>query len=364
MKKLILLFLVTWITVGEAGVSRAALTVGMVTHVKGQETNVLTGIGLVVGLNGTGDKKLSETARSLANALRHFGHLEMSVEELARNKNVALVSVTATVPGAGAREGDLIDCQVASIGSAASLRGGQLLVTSMLGPVPAKSPEDAQVFATSSGLLTLEDAATPTVAVISKGCRLEDDFFNPFVKDGLITLVIDSRYAGWEMARAVATAVDQDSPDGVRRAQTLNQNNVAVMLPEYEDPVTFIADFMKNELIVTFKIPTVVINKRKGLITFDGNVEITPTAITHGDLTIAVAPLPAEGQAANPQPAGPRIEHFVGIDTESARNKAENPRLDALLQSLNAISVPAEDIIAIIEALDQQGNLHGRIQYK
>lgn len=373
MKKAFLVITVLIAIMCGRNISCAELTIGSVAHIKGQETNTLTGLGLVVGLAGTGDsgKDSRETIRSLARFMERLGHGGVNVEEMLKTRNVALVTVTATVPGTGAREGSLIDCHVAAIGGAKSLKGGQLMVTPLTGPKPARFPEMPIVYALATGMLALEDPEVPTTARISDGCKLEDDFYNPFVKDGVITIVIDDRYASWEMACAIADAVDQESPDGTRRARAINQKEVTVMLPEYEDPVRFIADFMKNEPLINFKIPTIVINKRAGKIAVDGNVEITPTAISYNGMTINIAPPPAGGDQAQAQPAQgqqaqanpPTQQRFVGIDTESTRNKVENARLDALLESLNAINVPEKDIIEIIENLDTMGNIHGRIIY-
>ena len=366
MKKLFVIIAVLVTVLCGRNFSLAELTIGSVAHIKGQETNTLSGIGLVVGLAGTGDsgKDFRETTRSLGRLMESLGHGGGNVEEMLKTRNVALVTVTATVPGSGAREGDLLDCHVASIGGAKSLKGGELIIAALTGPKPAKYPQQPIIYAQASGMLTLEDPEVPTTARISKGCRLEDDFYNPFVKDGVITIVIDNRYASFEMACAIADAVDQESPDGTRRAKPINQNEVDVALPMYEDPVRFIADFMKNEPLINFKIPTVVINKRAGKIAVDGNVEITPTAISLNGMTINIAPPAGGDQAAQQGQQGQQgQQRFVGIDTESTRNKVENVRLDALLQSLNAINVPEKDIIEIIENLDTMGNLHGQIKY-
>jgi len=367
MKNILLTFI---IIVCGLNIVRAELNIGTVARIKGQETNELHGFGLVVGLKGTGDntKEFVETARSLAQMMQLFGHTQMKLEELAKVRNAALVAVTVTVPGVGAREGDLLDCKVASTGKATSLEGGQLMVTSLLGPMPAKTPADAHVFGTASGSIVIEDRAIPTVGRISRGCRLEDDFFNPYVKDGIITLVLDQRFAGWEMASAVAAAVNQETPDGVPIAEAINQNTVLVKLPEYENAVQFIADIMQREPIVTSRIPTVVINERAGIVTVDEDVEITPTTVTHGMMTINLTPVPvpvaAGDNAATLPPAPRKPERFVGIDTVATRTRVENPRLKALTEALNEVNTPSKEIIGIIKALDAQGNLHGRIKYQ
>ena len=109
-----------------------------ISRLKGQEENTLQGWGLVVGLNGTGDGgNFLPTIRPLAQMLQLMGNQlgDAGPLELKNANNVALVLVTATVPAAGGRQGDQIDCQVMSIGAAKSLAGGRLFMTPLTGPI-------------------------------------------------------------------------------------------------------------------------------------------------------------------------------------------------------------------------------------
>jgi flagellar P-ring protein precursor FlgI len=98
-----------------------------ICRVKGQEENTIQGIGLVIGLAGTGDSpSFAPTQRAMLMMLQRMNNPvgEKGMLELKDGKNVALVMVTATIPAAGARQGDLIECTVSSIGSAKSLDKG------------------------------------------------------------------------------------------------------------------------------------------------------------------------------------------------------------------------------------------------
>src|SRR3954464_8697932 len=113
-----------------------AVKVADITRIGGQRSNVLTGLGLVYGLKGSGDGGDFQPAiRPLAQMLGKFAD-QATVAELNNVQNVALVSLTATVPSNGVRDGDHIDVYVTSLGAAKSLRGGRLFVTPMQGPVP------------------------------------------------------------------------------------------------------------------------------------------------------------------------------------------------------------------------------------
>src|SRR4051795_2295216 len=106
-----------------------AVKVADITRLSGQRTNVLTGLGLVYGLKGTGDGgDFLPAIKPLASMLSKFSD-PATVQELSKVGNVALVSITATIPADGVRNGDKLDVYVTSIGSAASLKNGRLFVT-------------------------------------------------------------------------------------------------------------------------------------------------------------------------------------------------------------------------------------------
>ena len=111
--------------------SANAVKVADITRIGGQRSNILTGLGLVYGLRGTGDGgQFLPAIRPLAGMLGKFSD-SATVAELSNVQNVALVSITATVPGNGVRDGDHIDVYVTSLGAATSLKGGRLFVTPM-----------------------------------------------------------------------------------------------------------------------------------------------------------------------------------------------------------------------------------------
>src|SRR5277367_5814470 len=113
-----------------------AVKIADITRIGGQRTNVLTGLGLVYGLKGTGDGgDFMPAIKPLAAMLGKFQDTS-AVTDLASAANVALVTLTATVPANGARDGDHLDVYVTSIGAASNLKGGRLFVTPMTGPVP------------------------------------------------------------------------------------------------------------------------------------------------------------------------------------------------------------------------------------
>lgn len=331
--------------------AHAAITLKNICHVKGQEENTLQGMGLVVGLKGTGDSAGSlPSVRALAQAIQLLGTPVGKRGQLDLKddiKNVALVLVTATVPAAGARQGDKLDCTVSSIGGAKSLAGGQLFITALQGP----RVDNDRVYAFAQGEIHLDDPKLPTSGKVFNGCRMEADFFNPFIKDGKITLVLERNHADFEVAQSVAEAINDDpglhGPTG-GRARALNQENIEVLIPpEYRDnPVSFVAQVLSLRMLESQPVSRVVINERAGSIVISGDIEIGAVVITHKNMVI---------DTGNGQTTGGPAGHFVPVDTSA------NPpaKLKALVETLNTLKVPTEDVIEIIKGLDRNGKLHG-----
>ncbi len=330
-----------------------------ICHVKGQEENTLQGMGLVVGLKGTGDGAAKPTARALARMMELMGSPlpksrqgSLSLGDLDDAKNVALVFVTATIPGAGARQGDRLDCQVSAI-SAKSLEGGILMMTALLGPQPA----DHRVYAFSQGPLQLSDPSRPGTATVHRGCRLAHDFFNVYHQETeagkFVTLVLDRDHATWQTATEVASLINSQSDLGEGDSQDRNsdqgiaiardQVNIVVRVSEQynNDLVAFIALLMDTRILNPNRSDRVVINERAGIVVVGADVEIGPVAITHKNLAIE-----AGGGSS-----------FVGFDPE----RSAEPKLKSLVAALNALQVPTSDVIQIIKRLERSGQIFGDV---
>jgi flagellar P-ring protein FlgI len=332
-----------------------AVRIGDITHLKGQRINQLTGMGLVVGLNGTGDGgKYLPAIRPLAAMLTQFSNPVLSMDELKSAKNVALVAVEATLPEYGAREGDRIDVKVTSIGAAKSLLGGRLLITPLQGPHKA----DLRIFALASGPVHVPDTVTPTAAVISQGATLEADVIYHYVVDNQLTLVLEDAHAGWGMAHAIAQMISEESSEpgkisGIAKAIDPKNVIVTIPAPDRSSPAGFIARLEGIELLLPQAEARVKINRRTGTIIVTGEVEISPVAISHKGLTINTTTQPAEAVS----PGGTGQEGFVGIDP----GKRGGTKMADLIDALNQLKVPVDDRITIIEELYKTGKLHARL---
>jgi len=333
---------------------QARTLVKNICHIKGQEENTLQGLGLVVGLKGTGDSAGSApTIRSLARAIQLMGTpvgKRGQLDPKADVKNVALVLVTATVPAAGCRQGDTLDCTVSSIGGAKSLLGGELFITALQGP----QVDSQRVYAFAQGAIHLDDPKVfPTRGTVFKGCRMEEDFFNQFIKDGKITLVLDKDHADFQVSQDVAELINGQLGFQTRSgelAHAINQQNIEVVIPSQyrEKPVSFISQVLSLPMLDPQTEARVVINERAGSIVIGGDVEIGNVNITHKNMVI-------EAGTAQAGATGPNPSHFVPIDT----GPVPAPKLKALVETLNTLKVPTDDVIEIIKGIERDGKLHG-----
>lgn len=338
------------VLVANATVTQAATRISHICRVKGQEENTLQGLGLVIGLKGTGDGgQFLPTIRPLATALQLMRNPVGSggPVELKDAKNVALVMVTATIPAHGGRQGDKVDCIVSSVGAAKSLAGGRLFMAPLQGP----NIESERVFAFAEGTIAIDDPEVPTTGRINKGCQLEEDFFNPFVKDNKVTLVLEKAHANFELAQDVAEAVNtqlQITGNDGYLARAIDSVNIEITIPaDYRsDPVLFVSEVMRLPLLEVQTEARIVINERNGSIVVDGDVEIGPVVVTHKNIVVQTEGLP------------PATDRFFTL-APGAEQQA--PRLQSLLEALNAVKVPNEDIIDILKGLEQSGKLHARL---
>ncbi len=182
-------------------------------RLKGQEINTLQGLGLVVGLRGTGDPDSAPTARALAQMMKNMGAPmaldstgALNLKDVDDARNVAMVFVTARVPAVGAQPGDLLDVTINAIG-AKSLEGGTLMLTPLLGP----RADNPTVYAMAQGQLNVSLDGPATTATIQGGAKMEATVRASFSLNGKITLVIDRDFASFETALRIEDEINSFS---------------------------------------------------------------------------------------------------------------------------------------------------------
>lgn len=344
---LISILCVSWLWNGHAHAAKIA----DITRISGQRTNVLTGLGLVFGLAGTGDGgDYLPAIQPLAAMLGNFND-PATVRDLGNVANVALVSITVTVPSHGVRNGDKLDVFVNSIGAAQSLRGGRLFVTPLTGPTPGSG-----IYALASGPITIEDESVLTSGRIVGGAVMEADLITRNVENGRFTLVIEDPSASWGTASAIAKIINDSEGDVGAAAFAVDPKNVVVNIPpaERERPDSFIA---RVQALPLPNIPTearVQINEKQGTLIMTGDVEISPVVIIHRGLTISTMDPPPR-----PTPQNPLVteHHVFPLDPANSGGA----KLADLVNALDLLKVPADDRIEIVKELYKTGKLHAKL---
>ncbi len=362
-----------------ATLALAEVRVQDIARLQGQRTNKLMGYGLVVGLNGTGDgEKYAPTMRALMRLHERFHAPVLDGLEIKGNKSVALVTVEAEVPEFGAREGQSIDVQIAAIGAAKSLKGGQLLTTPLqYAMFNDDDPETQYILALAGGRVIVLDEKEPTRGSIRGGATLEEDMVYSFIDGDRVTLVLDDEHAGWTWSQMIARAVNHElastmsllgsdpnaAAPAVQVAIADGPKSVVVQIPRYElsNPASYIARVLQTPL---FMLPEqaarVVINRAAKSVSFTGAVRVSPTTVTIAGLgTIALGVKSVDQPKATTQPAAPK-----DAAKPDKPDKAALIEFSELMEALSAVKASPDQIIGAVESLHRSGTLHARLVYE
>src|SRR3954454_1025538 len=347
--------------------ARADVRIKDIADVEGVRDNQLVGYGLVVGLNGTGDRLDSAvfTRQSLIGMLERLGVNTRDQETKLQTKNVAAVMVTANLP-AFARSGSRIDIAVSALGDAKDLSGGTLLVTPLLGA-------DGEVYGVAQGALTTGAVTArgagasvtrnvPTAARIANGATVEREV--AFQLASRTSLRLGLRNPDLTTARRMAEAINRAIGGG---AQATDPRTVAIALSG-RDPIETLARI--EELRIEPDSPaTVVIVEASGTIVMGANVRISTVAIAQGNLTIRVTedPQVSQPEALSNGRTVVTPQTNIQVDTQSDRKLGilrGGVTLRDLVASLNALGVGPRDMISILQSVKAAGALQADLQIR
>ena len=341
-----------------------------VAAIEGVRSNQLTGFGLVVGLDGTGDQttQMPYTSQGLSNYLQQLGiTLPAATAASLQLKNVAAVLVTAQLP-AFARPGQTLDVNVSSLGNAKSLKGGMLIGTPLKGV-------DGEIYALAQGNLIVAGAGASaggskvqinhlSAGRVPGGAQVERVVATPLQEGSSINLGLQA--TDFQTARRVAQAINRRFGDG--SAQALDGRTVQVRAPT--DPnarVTFVAEM--EELTLESSVPAakVVINSRTGSIVLNQAVSLGPCAIAHGNLSVTISSIPVisqpnalstGGQTVVAEKSSIQIRQEPGILIQLPAA----PLLADVVRALNALGATPQDLLAILQAIKAAGALNAELE--
>lgn len=336
-----------------------------IARFSGDRVNMLVGYGLVVGLNGTGDKEKTQfTVSTLANLLDNMG-IKVDPAQI-KIKNVAAVMVTAKLPPF-ARQGMKVDVQVSSIGDAKSLLGGTLLMTPLQGP-------DGQVYGVAQGPISVGgfffggaggavQQNHPTVGYIPNGALIEKDL--PFSYENADFLYLTLNQPDFTSAKKVADTINKNMGSNIANPE--DAATVKLQIPEKyrKNLIDFIASIESLEIIPD-AVAKIVINERTGTIVMGENVRIAPVAVAHGNLTVTITEQPYVSQ---PLPFSPGQTVVVPqTQVEVKEQKAHlaivggGVTISQVIEGLNSLGATPRDLINILQAIKAAGALQAELE--
>lgn len=334
-------------------------------QVAGVRGNALVGYGLVVGLDGSGDRtsQTQFTVQSLKAMLDQLG-VTIPPGVNPQLKNVAAVAISAELP-AYAKPGQQIDVTVSSIGNAGSLRGGQLLMAPLKGA-------DGQVYAVAQGSMVVsgfgasgKDGSriafnTTNTGRIPNGATVERGAPGA-ASSGNVTLNLNA--SDFTTASRIVTAINGAFGSGHARAVDGVTIDIA---PPAGDRIAFLAQLESLDISPGAAAAKVIINSRTGTVVMGGAVTVMPAAVSHGSLTVSItetAQVSQPNALSNGETTVTPQSTITASQTGGRMFKFEGgTSLDAIVRAVNAVGAAPGDIVAILEALKAAGALHAELE--
>lgn len=331
---------------------------------EGVRANQLVGYGLVMGLNGTGDKG-DATIQTIVNLLKKLG-LTINTKDI-KPKNTAAVMVTATLPPFP-KPGTRVDALVSTIEDAKNLQGGTLLLTPLQGP-------DGKVYALAQGPVSIGGFTGggggnsvqknhPTAGTVPQGAIVEVE--PPFRLADSGELRIFLQRPDFTTAAMAARKINEalDGPF----AASADPSTIRLQVPgKYQGRLTELIALVEGVDVSVDMPARVVINERTGTVVIGDAVKIAPVAIAHGSLTIQIS---TQYQVSQPAPFGPigsttevvPQKQVAANEQQAALMQVSGVTLGQIVQALNALGVTPRDLIAILQSLKAQGALRAQLE--
>jgi len=341
-----------------------AVRIKDVASFSGVRENQLIGYGLVVGLQGTGDKKdATFTMRSMANMLENMG---VAVEQkLLKPKNVASVMLTVRMP-VSAKPGSRLDVTVSSLADATSLLGGVLLQTPLKGV-------DGKIYALAQGPLAVGGFSADgraaqatknitTVGLIPNGAIVERAV--PFEFNAQDKLTLAMHGADFSTTNQVVERLNQSL--GATFARAMDISTVELRIPpEFRGNIVPLMASLENIEITPDSAARIVVDEKTGTIVLGRDVRISRVAVAHGSLQVVVS------EGADVSQPGPFsqgqtvVTPTTSLDTQEEQRRLviiEGATLQELVDGLNAVGATPRDLISILRALKASGSLYAELE--
>lgn len=336
--------------------------------IQGVRSNQLIGYGLIVGLDGTGDQTTQApfTSQSVGTMLQQLG-VTLPPNVNPQLKNAAAVMLTAQLP-AYAQPGQTIDVTVSSIGNAKSLRGGTLLLTPLKGA-------DGQIYAMAQGNVVVGGAGASaggskvqinhlSAGRVPAGATVERAVANDVLQGE--SLQLELKVTDFSAATQVAEAINRRAGNSGPIAQAIDGRVIQVRLPEAARRVAFVAELENIQVTQVMPPARVIVNARTGSVVMNQSVTLEPSAVAHGNLSVAVSSTPVVSQPApfsqGTTVVGEKADITIKQDSGALKVLDGAARLADVVKALNSLGATAQDLIAILQALKAAGSLKAELE--
>ncbi|MFP6242177.1 flagellar basal body P-ring protein FlgI [Helicobacter pylori] len=319
--------------------------IGDIASVVGVRDNQLIGYGLVIGLNGTGDKSGSKfTMQSISNMLESV-NVKISADDI-KSKNVAAVMITASLPPF-ARQGDKIDIHISSIGDAKSIQGGTLVMTPL-------NAVDGNIYALAQGAIISGNSNNLLSANIINGATIEREVSYDLFHKNAMTLSLKSP----NFKNAIQVQNTLNKVFGNKVAIALDPKTIQITRPERLSMVEFLA--LVQEIPINYSAKNkIIVDEKSGTIVSGVDIIVHPIVVTSQDITLKITKEPLN-DSKNTQD----LDNNMSLDTahNTLSSNGKSITIAGVVKALQKIGVSAKGMVSILQALKKSGAISAEME--
>ncbi len=319
--------------------------IGDIASVVGVRDNQLIGYGLVIGLNGTGDKSGSKfTMQSISNMLESV-NVKISADDI-KSKNVAAVMITASLPPF-ARQGDKIDIHISSIGDAKSIQGGTLVMTPL-------NAVDGNIYALAQGAIVSGNSNNLLSANIINGATIEREISYDLFHKNAMTLSLKNP----NFKNAIQVQNTLNKVFGNKVAIALDPKTIQITRPERLSMVEFLA--LVQEIPINYSAKNkIIVDEKSGTIVSGVDIIVHPIVVTSQDITLKITKEPLDNSK-NAQD----LDNNMSLDTahNTLSSNGKSITIAGVVKALQKIGVSAKGMVSILQALKKSGAISAEME--
>lgn len=319
--------------------------IGDIASVVGVRDNQLIGYGLVIGLNGTGDKSGSKfTMQSISNMLESV-NVKISADDI-KSKNVAAVMITASLPPF-ARQGDKIDIHISSIGDAKSIQGGTLVMTPL-------NAVDGNIYALAQGAIVSGNSSNLLSANIINGATIEREVSYDLFHKNAMTLSLKNP----NFKNAIQVQNTLNKVFGNKVAIALDPKTIQITRPERLSMVEFLA--LVQEIPINYSAKNkIIVDEKSGTIVSGVDIIVHPIVVTSQDITLKITKEPLN-DSKNTQ----NLDNNMSLDTahNTLSSNGKSITIAGVVKALQKIGVSAKGMVSILQALKKSGAISAEME--